>query len=75
MKAADISDAIMIAKIQENAKTRGATACLWELQDMLPEYPPKVVQAKCKALVRRKVISGCACGCRGDFSPMETKSC
>lgn len=32
-----------------------------------PGLPPKVVLAKAKRLLRRAVIDGCACGCRGDF--------
>lgn len=32
-----------------------------------PNVPPKVVLAKAKRLVRRGLIDGCTCGCRGDF--------
>jgi hypothetical protein len=31
------------------------------------EVPYKVVHAKLKSLNKRKLIGGCACGCRGDF--------
>ncbi len=42
----------------------------------LPDYigeampagtPSKLVLAKMKTLIHRKLVSGCACGCRGDF--------
>lgn len=34
----------------------------------LSEHIPwKVVLAKLRALVKRKLLDGCACGCRGDF--------
>jgi hypothetical protein len=33
----------------------------------VPGVPEKVVLAKAKRLMRRGLISGCACGCRGDF--------
>jgi hypothetical protein len=32
-----------------------------------PGVPPKLLLAKAKRLDRRGLISGCACGCRGDF--------
>ena len=34
---------------------------------MPPGTPPKLVRAKMAGLIRRGLISGCACGCRGDF--------
>jgi hypothetical protein len=33
-------------------------------------FPDKVVLAKAKRLVKRGLISGCTCGCRGDFEIM-----
>ena len=39
----------------------------WDICDSLNKYPQKVVMAKLAALVRRGVLSGCTCGCRGDF--------
>lgn len=39
-----------------------------------PGVPPKVVLAKARKLIERKVIEGCGCGCRGDFEiPGETQ--
>jgi hypothetical protein len=32
-----------------------------------PNMPEKVVLAKAKRLIRRGLVDGCACGCRGDF--------
>jgi len=29
--------------------------------------PPKVALAKMRALIKRGLVSGCSCGCRGDF--------
>jgi hypothetical protein len=39
---------------------------LYELQ-AAPAFPEKVVRAKLAALIRRGLLSGCTCGCRGDF--------
>ncbi len=38
-----------------------------DLEAKLPLVPPKVILAKCRALIRRGFITGCTCGCRGDF--------
>lgn len=37
------------------------------LQSMPPRTPPKVALAKMRALIRRGLVDGCRCGCRGDF--------
>lgn len=39
----------------------------WDLDAAYPEAPSKVVLAKCKALIRRRLLDGCTCGCRGDY--------
>jgi len=36
--------------------------------DAMPEdTPPKLALAKMKQLVKRGLVDGCGCGCRGDF--------
>lgn len=37
-----------------------------------PGVPDKIVLAKMGRLIRRKLVDGCACGCRGDFVITET---
>ena len=34
-------------------------------------FPPRVVVAKYRALERRRLITGCLCGCRGDLEITE----
>ena len=38
---------------------------------MPSDTPCKLVLAKMKMLVRRDLVRGCACGCRGDFEITE----
>lgn len=38
------------------------------LHGMPAGVPPKLVRAKMDSLIRRKLVNGCACGCRGDFT-------
>lgn len=71
MKAADIADRRLIEAIWHInwAKEPGIYrwALIWDLEEELPEFPTKVIRAKCRALIRRGLIDGCDCGCRGDF--------
>lgn len=71
MKASDISDDEFLAAMDAVTLPHGV-AILWTIQDHMPEYPPKVVHAKAKSLLRRKVIDGCGCGCRGDFQRLDS---
>lgn len=38
-----------------------------EIEAALPDVPPKVVLAKIRSLLKRKLLGGCGCGCRGDL--------
>ncbi len=41
----------------------------WDIGPLVPlEVPWKVVEAKLSKLVRRGLLDGCTCGCRGDFT-------
>jgi hypothetical protein len=64
MQAKDISDEAFLAAVQ--GATRGPWATRWDVTAAL-EAPEKVVLAKARKLIRRGLLDGCACGCRGDF--------
>lgn len=39
-----------------------------DVHQAMPEgTPEKLVLAKMRTLIRRKLVKGCDCGCRGDF--------
>lgn len=40
---------------------------MWNLECLMPIFPSEVILAKARALIRRGLITGCDCGCRGDF--------
>lgn len=71
-KAAHIAAHDALAAIdrcaQENPHSRGETANLQQLHARWPDTPPKVVTAKLRKLIRRRLATGCTCGCRGDFA-------
>lgn len=76
MKAADISDGVMLRVIASpNASHRAGRLSSdapnwwmrWDLDKQFSAFPSKVVLAKCRQLMKRGLINGCDCGCRGDF--------
>lgn len=64
MKAADVDEKRVLAVIRANAPKWTMT---YQLEREFPEVPYKVLLAKMRSLVKRGIIGGCACGCRGDF--------
>lgn len=47
-------------------------AMVWDVAERL-EAPEKVIRAKAAKLIRRGLLDGCACGCRGDFDVVVTR--
>lgn len=43
----------------------------WDLQKRFDYYPAKVVTAKLRKAIKRGLVDGCCCGCRGDFRLTE----
>lgn len=76
LQAKDIADLDVLQTIRK----QGAAHALgwtftWELIAALPVLAPlsfrgseRLFLRKCDALVRRGLINGCTCGCRGDFT-------
>lgn len=40
---------------------------IWEMEPLFPAMPAKVVAAKFRQLLKRGLLDGCPCGCRGDL--------
>ena len=72
MQAKDLPDADVLAVIHR-LETDGqyGDKRRWvmrgEVEAAFPDAPWKVVLAKCRSLIKRGLIGGCPCGCRGDF--------
>lgn len=66
VQAKHVSDEFMLAALAAVREPDGMS-CWFHLRDSVAEHPPKVVQAKLRSMIRRGLIRGCACGCRGDF--------
>lgn len=75
MKAADIPDAAILRIVERVTSTHmpGSRdpypwATMFDVEPAFPDAPYKVVHAKARALIRRGLLDGCDCGCRGDWS-------
>jgi hypothetical protein len=70
MQAKDISDAVMLAALEATRGLNGAPAwsSLFDVQAHMGNVPPKIVLSKIRSMIKRNLLQGCGCGCRGDFS-------
>lgn len=73
IQAKDISDEDFIAAVQEASRqaakrwgAKDAWAMVWDVTAILG-VPEKVVRAKAERIIKRGLMDGCTCGCRGDF--------
>ncbi len=69
MQAKDITDETLMAAVRA---VRGINrvpewSSLWDIQRQLSGVHTKIVLAKLKSAVKRGLLKGCTCGCRGDF--------
>lgn len=69
MQAKDISDQRLMTAVRKVRGVDGAPnwSTLWNVQSELLDFPPKVVLAKLRSAVKRRLLKGCTCGCRGNF--------
>lgn len=67
MQAKDIPDEAFLAAVRVVNNVERRWAFYGDLMSALPGIPYKVLRAKADKLIRRGLLDGCACGCRGDF--------
>ncbi len=72
MQAKDVPEQAILALIPAESPTSIGIS-RWDIGRAMPDVPEKVLLAKLRSMVKRGLIRGCACGCRGDFHlPSET---
>lgn len=67
MQAKNIDDDEFLALIATIQRRKGMWANTWDIEAERPDWPRKVYLAKAEKLIKRGRLSGCTCGCRGDF--------
>ena len=71
IKASNITDQEILDAMVKTIYPETRWSFTWDIQEVLKQYPPKVVLAKLKSMKKRKIIDGCECGCRGDWERMK----
>lgn len=66
-KASDISDRAMLRAVDRLCCQRDSWTNTTLVAEAFGWMPYKVVQAKLRRLHSRGLVSGCPCGCRGDW--------
>jgi hypothetical protein len=70
MQAKDIPEQPILDFLKAQGKwcTWGKGYSMPTVQDAMPAGTPAKVQlAKMRSLIKRGIVEGCPCGCRGDF--------
>jgi len=73
-QAKDIPDADFLGIVEDINIKEHRWAFTWDMEAAMPEVPPKVLLAKARSLIKRGLMDGCPCGCRGDFDVTGTYS-
>lgn len=71
MKAADLDDRAVLRVVEASCLARNSWTNTTVVAEAFPDAPFKVVAAKLSKLLRRKFVTGCDCGCRGDWELTE----
>jgi hypothetical protein len=78
MQCKDIPDAPILKFLAELESRGWGIGATWYdgypqsiTQAMPPDTPPKLVRAKMASMIRRGLVHGCSCGCRGDYTIQE----
>jgi hypothetical protein len=66
MQCKDIDDRMFLTAVVTAAVYKDLGSNRWELAKLL-DLPMPLVLAKAAGLIRRGLLDGCTCGCRGDF--------
>lgn len=66
MQAKDLDTGVFLRIIDDKEKAEHCWTFYYEIAEKM-QAPHKVVLAKAAALIKRKLMTGCTCGCRGDF--------
>lgn len=60
-----------ILKVMRGRSRWSRSSSRWHFEEAIPDVPRKVLLAKLASMIRRGIIDGCTCGCRGDFQIKE----
>ena len=71
MQAKDIDDLALLKFIDRKQIELGTWVSVWDMEPPYSELPDKLFRAKMAKLIKRGLLDGCTCGCRGDYELTE----
>jgi hypothetical protein len=63
----DILDGPLLGLIARKQREKGMWVNTWDFEPPYSELPDNLFRAKMGQLMKRGLIDGCNCGCRGDY--------
>jgi len=67
MQCKDIADRPLLQFVATRQREKGLWVNAWDFEPPYSDLPDKLFRAKMDTLIRRGLLDGCACGCRGDY--------
>jgi vacuolar-type H+-ATPase catalytic subunit A/Vma1 len=71
VKASDLDDRVVLRAVELSCVLRDSWTNTAAVAEAFPGSPFKVVAVKLSKLLRRKLLTGCDCGCRGNWELTE----
>jgi hypothetical protein len=63
----DIPDVPLVRFIADKQASTGHWVCVWDLEPPYSDLPGNLFRAKMGKLINKGYLTGCNCGCRGDY--------
>jgi hypothetical protein len=67
MQCKDIPDVELVSFIANKQAEIGMWVCYWNFEPPYSELPTNLLRAKFGKLIDKGYLTGCNCGCRGDY--------
>jgi hypothetical protein len=71
MQCKDIEDRPLLEFIAVEEYEKGYGVNEWDFEPPYSDLPKKLLRAKMGQLLKRDLIDGCNCGCRGDYTMQD----
>lgn len=67
MKTSDLEDKEVMQAVYDSCVADNMWSNTHKIAEKFPNFPFKVVASKLSRLLKRRLVTGCDCGCRGDW--------
>lgn len=67
MQCKDIEDGPLLLFVARKESEKGGWVNTWDFEPPYSDLPDNLFRAKMGGLIRRGLLTGCNCGCRGDY--------